>query len=128
MKCHDNERWETLFNQENWIDYQKKLGKRLESFKLLKLTEALELVELETVGRLHDGLDDAFNTARMISKLEKHKDYRTILERIRERENVQKPLTMSLGSLLQGLVFGNRLIVNETTANRNCSEPLDFCL
>jgi len=102
LKCHDNESWEMLLNQMNWVDYQKKLGKRLASFKLLKLTDALELVEIDKEGRLHDGLDDALNTARMISKLETHKEYRTILERFREKEEEQKPLTLSLGTLLQG--------------------------
>ena len=103
LKCPDSARWEKLLDQANWIDYQKKLGDRLESFKLLKLAEALELVELDTEGRLHDGLADAYNTARMISKLETHKDYRTILERFREQEKLQKPLTVSLGSFFQGL-------------------------
>lgn len=103
MKCREDSKWDMLLDQSNWIDYQKKLGDRLDYFKLLKLTEALDLAEMDTEGQFHDGLDDAYNTARMIAKLETHKDYQTILERLREKE--QKPLTTSLGSLLQGLVL-----------------------
>ena len=68
-----------------------------------KLTEALELVELDVHGYLHNGLDDACNTARMIAKLETNRDYRTLIERVREKETEQTPLTVSLGSFLQGL-------------------------
>ena len=103
FKCRDDVNWDLLLNQENWIDYQERLGTRLESPRPLKLSDALELVEIDTKGRAHDGLDDAYNTARMISKLEQNKDYRTLVERLRANEENQKPLTTSLGQLLQGL-------------------------
>lgn len=105
QKCDEDVRWERLLNQANWIDYQRKLGDRLESYKLLRLTEALDLAEVDTSGKLHDGLDDALNTARMIAKLETNKDYRTIIERLREKEKSQEPLTTPLGGLLQGLLL-----------------------
>ena len=103
-KCEETLRWDVLLEEENWIDYQEKLGRRLKSTKRLKLTEALELVELDIEGQLHDGFDDAYNTARMIAKLEIHKDYQTWIERFRIREE-DTPLTSSLGCFLQGLVL-----------------------
>ncbi len=102
-KCRDDVNWDLLLNQENWVDYQERLGARLESQRSLKLSDALELVEIDTKGRAHDGLDDAYNTARMIAKLEQNKDYKTLVERLRANEENQKPLTTSLGQLLQGL-------------------------
>ncbi len=105
LKCHENENWEKLLDQSSWIDYQKTLGNRLESFKLLKLSEALDLVELDTKGHSHDGLDDAYNTEKLISKLETNKEYQTILERYRERETEQEPLMVSFASFLQGVVL-----------------------
>ncbi len=105
LKCYENEKWEKLLDHSNWIDYQIKLSERLELPRMLKLTDALNLVEMEVEGQLHDGLDDAYNTARMISKLETQKDYCIILERLRKKEKEYKPLTMSLGNLLQGLVI-----------------------
>lgn len=104
-KCQSDVRWTVLLEQERWIDYQRKFGERLDSPRLLKLTEALDLAEIDTKGHLHDGLDDAYNTACMISKLEKNKDYQTLLERARVREREQKPLTITLGSLMQGLII-----------------------
>ena len=103
FKCRDDVNWGLLLNQENWIDYQERLGARLESPRSLKLSDALELVEIDTKGRAHDGLDDAYNTACMIAKLEQNKDYKTLVERLRANEENQKPLTTSLGQLLQGL-------------------------
>ena len=103
FKCRDDVNWGLLLNQENWIDYQERLGARLESQRSLKLSDALELVEIDTKGRAHDGLDDAYNTACMIAKLEQNKDYKTLVERLRANEENQKPLTTTLGQLLKGL-------------------------
>ena len=104
-KCKENTMWQILLNPMNWIDYQEKLGKRLESQKRLKLADALELAEVDTEGRLHDGLSDAYNTASMIIKLELNQDYQTIIERIRANEKSQRPLTSSLGFVFQGLAL-----------------------
>lgn len=104
-KCQENECWGSLLDPKNWIDYQDMLGKRLASGKCLKLSDALEITEVDVKGHLHDGLDDAYNTARMIAKLETQMDYRTIIERLQEKESSKGPLTMSLGSLLQGMVL-----------------------
>ena len=102
-KCREDSIWEVLLNQSNWIDYQEQFGRRLKTTACMKLTEALELVELDVHRYLHNGLDDACNTARMIAKLETNRDYRTLIERVREKEREQTPLTVSLGSFLQGL-------------------------
>lgn len=104
-KCRDNPRWEILLEQANWVDYQKLFTERLGSSRSFKLTEALLLTEVDTEGKTHDGLADAYNTAQMISKLERHTDYQTLIERIRDKEKKQKPLTMSLGDILQGLIL-----------------------
>ena len=97
--------WAWLLNQDNWIDYQEAFGKRLGSTRNLALMEALDLAEVEIEGRLHDGLDDAYNTACLISKLETDKAYQTLLERFRTREEERAPLTVNLGSLMQGLIL-----------------------
>ena len=102
LKCKEDLCWEKLLDQANWVDYQESLGKRLGMERPLKLSEALELAEIDTEGRFHDGLDDAYNTALMIAKLESNKDYQTLIEKLREKEKTQEPLTTSLGSMLQG--------------------------
>ena len=104
-KCQENACWDLLLNQTNWVDYQAKFSERLESPRALKLAEALDLAEIDPEGHLHDGLADAYNTARLIAKLETQKDYRTLIERNRTREKNEEPLTTSLGAFLQGLVL-----------------------
>lgn len=104
-KCQASPKWAMILEKEHWIDYQQKLGERLDSLRLMKLTEALELTEITIEGHIHNGFDDAYNTACMIAKLESNKDYLTLLERSRAREKDQKPLTVTLGSLMQGLIF-----------------------
>ena len=119
-KCQENACWDLFLNQTNWVDYQAKFSERLESPRALKLAEALgfrgdeimfssnealDLAEIDPEGHLHDGLADAYNTARLIAKLETQKDYRMLIERNRTREKNEEPLTTSLGAFLQGLVL-----------------------
>ena len=97
FKCQENSCWDILLDKKNWIDYQEKLGERLEYSRKLRLSEALEMAELEKEGRQHDGLDDAYNTARLIAKLESQADYLTLIEKNRVREEKPEPLTTSMG-------------------------------
>ncbi len=103
-KGMNEEEMAVFLDKDNWVDYQKKVDERFEIGRALSLRDALELSELDQEGRLHDGLVDAFNTARMIAKLERNPEYRFLLDRLRDREEEPyQPLTTSLGSLLQGL-------------------------
>ena len=90
-------------NPDNWIDYQKTIEKRFKLGRLISLPDALDLAELDQEGRLHDGLVDAYNTARIITEIELHPDKKYALERFRQKEEARKPLGYSLGGLLQGL-------------------------
>lgn len=101
----EEERFETLTDPENWVNYQRVVDVRFEIGRCLKLSDALMITEVEPEGRLHDGLDDAVNTARLVAKLELHPDYKCMLEKLREEEEKQEPLTTSLGSLLKGIVL-----------------------
>ena len=103
IKCGKCSEWEILTDPSNWIDYQEQFMRRLKTSRQMKLSDALDLAELDVEGRLHDGLDDAYNTARMIAKLEKQKDYRTLIERARAAEESHKPLTASLEYLFRDL-------------------------
>ena len=66
------------------------------------LQEALMLCDIEPDGRMHDGLDDAWNTARLIEKLEKNPNYKLIYRERQEQEDSQ-PLKVRLGELFEGL-------------------------
>lgn len=101
----DEDAFSLFLDKENWVDYQKTVSDRFDIGRSLALSDALDMAELEVDGRLHDGLGDAVNTARIIRKLEKNPDYRGTMEKIRENEKKSEPLTTSLGSLLKGIVL-----------------------
>ena len=87
---------------EHWVDYQDVFGKRYDLGRAVGLEEALMLCDIEADGRMHDGLDDALNTAKIIAKLEQNPDYE-LLYRERENEVETEPLKTSLGDLFAGL-------------------------
>ncbi len=103
-KGYDETEMNMLLNQANWIDYQKVLKDRFDMSRILSLSDALTIAELDPEGRAHDGLDDAYNTARIIAKIEMNPDYQFTIEKLSEKELT--PLCTSLGDLLQGLNLG----------------------
>ena len=64
-----------------WIDYQDAFVKRSGFSRAISLSEALMLCDMQPCGRLHDGLDDAINTAKLIEMLESDPDYRFVTTR-----------------------------------------------
>lgn len=85
---------------DRWINYQKVFGKRYHFSWAMSLSQALDLVEIETEGHVHNGLDDARNTARLISKLELDPDYQLPIHAILNDEEASEPIGFSLGELL----------------------------
>jgi len=59
-----------FLKEERWVDYQQVFSERFEFFRPVALHEALDMAEIDTEGRLHDGLCDAVNTGYLIEKLE----------------------------------------------------------
>lgn len=68
----NDEKLDELMKPERWVDYQEIFGKKYNFEQAVGLQEALMLCDIEPDGRMHDGLDDAWNTARLIEKLEKN--------------------------------------------------------
>lgn len=92
---------EELFN--NYTDCQKIFGERLGYERPYKLSEALVTAGIIAEGREHDGLDDAYNTAILFSKLKT--EHNLILNPIFEearKEEVQH-LNYSIGSVFREL-------------------------
>lgn len=92
-----------LLNEKNWIDFQQVFDKRFKFGKSLSLKDALFYLEIDPEGRLHDGLADARNTARMIAKMEKYPDKLFLLDTVRKNEQEAVSIGTNLGCLLQGL-------------------------
>ena len=93
-----------LLNGNNWVDYQKTTMSRFDLCRAISLSDALTLTDLYPEGRLHDGLADAYNTARVIAELELHPEKKYTFEKVCRQD--EAPFGTSLGSLLQGVVLG----------------------
>lgn len=52
--------------------FYKKVMNRFDLCRAVSLSEALSLTDLYPEGRLHDGLADAYNTARIIAGIERY--------------------------------------------------------
>lgn len=70
-KGMDTEVMAIFLAREHWVDYQKAAGKRLSKPWRISLGDALKLAGIQPDGKLHDGLSDARNTARLIAEMEK---------------------------------------------------------
>ena len=95
---------ERLLELTEWIgdrEYQV-FGKKYSFEKAVSLQEALMLCDLTQDGRMHDGLDDALNTAKLIRKLELNPEYQLICRQTLTEEE-SDPLNICLGDLFAGL-------------------------
>ena len=101
-KVLETDEFEILLDQENWVDYQKEYEERFRFGRSLSLKDALFYLEIDPVGRLHDGLADAYNTARIIAEMERNPEKMFLLDRIRKTERETEQIGTCLGSLLQG--------------------------
>ena len=85
-----------------WIDYQDAFVKRSGFSRAISLSEALMLCDMQPCGRLHDGFDDAINTAKLIEMLESDPDYQ-IRNYEKELAISAEPLQFCMGDLFAGL-------------------------
>lgn len=95
-------RIDNFMRPDRWVDYQEVYGKRFEIERAVSLGEALTCCDIEVDGRLHDGLDDAINTAKLIKLLEQNPDF-VICTNEAAYIADDEPLKFSLGDLFAGL-------------------------
>ena len=80
--------------------FYKKVMNRFDLCRAISLSEALSLTDLYPEGRLHDGLADAYNTARIIAGIERYPEQKFTVELACHKE---ESFGVSLGDLLQGI-------------------------
>ena len=85
---------------DRWIDYQKIFDDRYGYDKAVSLENALILCDIDSEGRMHDGLDDAINTSKLISVLENNPNYQLTDYIIVDEP---KPLMTCLGDMFAGI-------------------------
>lgn len=98
----DDAKIEKFMDSERWIDYQAEFGKRFEFSRAVSLEEALMYCDIDVDGRLHDGLDDAANTAKLIKTLELNEDFILCQSDI-DYKTDSEPLNFCIGDLFAGL-------------------------
>lgn len=96
---------EEFMVSDRWTDYQAVFGERFDFLRAVSLEEALNCCDIEVVGRLHDGLDDAVNTAKLIKTLEQNENF-VLRNSIEEFTTDSKPLGFCMGDLLAGINLG----------------------
>lgn len=100
-----NQKIEKFMDPEKWIDYQEVFGNRFDFSRAISLEEALMYCDIDLDGRLHDGLDDAVNTAKLICTLEQDEDFVLCYEAF-ETAHESEPLNFCMGDLFSGLSLG----------------------
>lgn len=90
-----------ILAEENWLDYQSSFSARYEFRHRIKLSDALDLAAIDLEGRCHDGLCDAYNTARLFTRLETDLEYKLTVQKIEEYINPE-PMGFTLGELFGG--------------------------
>lgn len=91
---------------EGWVDCQETFTKKVRACRSYSLAEALIAADVESEGRAHDGLADAYNTALLFAKMETEEEL--VLNpyyAVACREGKEDTLSVSLGELFQGLDF-----------------------
>lgn len=98
----ENEKIDYFMRKENWIDYQDVYGKRFGFSREVALEEALLACDIDVQGTLHNGLDDAINTASIIKLLEKNENI--VLKEVECLKKLDKESSgFCLGELFEGL-------------------------
>ena len=89
-----------FMSPDRWIDYQRIFNDRYGYEKAVSLENALILCDIDSEGKMHDGLDDAINTSKLIGILETNPDYQ-LTDYITVEE--PEPLMTCLGDMFVGL-------------------------
>lgn len=84
---------------DGWVDFQYSFDQMLGLKKQYALKDALTISRIKPVGRSHDGLCDAYNTARLFIKLHRQTAFQVELIPICQYKQSVNHLSFSLGEL-----------------------------
>ena len=84
---------------EGWVDFQLSFDKMLGLRRQCALEEAMKISRIHAVGKMHDGLFDAYNTARLFLKIQRHPAFSLNLTPITEYADKEERLSFCLGEL-----------------------------
>lgn len=84
---------------DGWVDFQRSFDKMLGSKNQYALEDAMNISRLQIIGRMHDGLCDAYNTARLFIKIHRQSTFSFELVPICEYADQVEHLSFSMGEL-----------------------------
>lgn len=86
-----------LFDE--WSDFQRSFDRMLGLKNQFALEDAMKISRVEFMGKMHDGLCDAYNTARLFKKVQRQSTFELELVPIITYTEAVKPLSFSMGEL-----------------------------
>lgn len=84
---------------DEWVDFQRSFDKMLGLKNQFALEDAMHIGRIEVMGRSHDGLCDAYNTARLFMKVQRQSAFQMELVPISTYAEQESHLSFSLGEL-----------------------------
>ena len=103
QKRISNEAIEALF--EDWVDLQKAYTQLKGQDHQISLKSAMEESLVAAEGKLHDGADDAFNTAKLIGMIRAEKGEAMEIKPISEHLEYEEDMGLTMGSVFGNLKF-----------------------
>lgn len=86
-----------LFDE--WSDFQRSFDRMLGLKNQYALEDAMKISRVAFMGKMHDGLCDAYNTARLFGKVKRQSVFQLELVPIATYAEAVKPLSFSMGEL-----------------------------
>lgn len=84
---------------DSWVDFQRSFDQMLGLKNQYALEDAMNISRLQVMGRMHDGLCDAYNTARLFIKVHRQSAFSFELVPICEYAEQVQHLSFSMGEL-----------------------------
>ncbi|MGI6500599.1 MAG: exonuclease domain-containing protein [Anaerostipes sp.] len=84
---------------DEWLDFQKSFDDMLGLHRQYALEDAMEIGRIRPIGRMHDGLNDAYNTARLLAKIQRQPSFQLEFVPIVEYAEEIEHLSFRMGEL-----------------------------
>lgn len=84
---------------DEWLDFQKSFDDMLGLHRQYALEDAMEIGRIRPIGRMHDGLSVAYNTARLLAKIQRQPSFQLEFVPIVEYAEEIEHLSFRMGEL-----------------------------
>ncbi len=114
-------RIETLLSE--WVDFQHAFDKMLRMERQISLKEAMLVGRLHPIGKQHDGLADAYNTARLFAKVHRQQIFCLDLQPISSYMTDKDRLCYSIGDMFTPELLAQFHLSPTNEENEKPDEP-----